>query len=621
MAKQAVKTKKTVDLRPEFNERLAPYYDELKWLYMELYDDMEHLNDLVETSFQFFKERNEELKAMDAERMQDADWYKRSTMMGMMMYVNNFAGNLEGLKEHIDYLSELHVNYLHLMPLLSMPEMENDGGYAVSDYRSVDKRIGTIEQLSEIAAICRKRGMSICLDFILNHTSDEHEWAMRAKNGEQEYMDRYICYDTYDIPSEFEKTVPQVFPKTAPGNFTWIACMKKYVMTSFYTYQWDLNYRNPVVFNEMTYNMLYLANKGVDIFRIDAVPYIWKELGTSCRNRPQVHTIMRMMRIIAQVVCPGVVFKGEVVMKPEEVAPYFGPLDKPECDMLYNVTTMVCIWNSLATKDTRVLRKQMESMNALPTQYAFINYVRCHDDLGWGLDEDYVRYLGFDPLEHKKFLYNFYSGKFPGSYARGELYNYDPATQDARSCGTAASFCGIEEAVYRGDQFAIDQSIQRDLMIHAYILSLSGIPVIYSGDEIAQCNDYDYHNDPVHAMDSRFIHRGKFDWTKAEQRKDASTVEGKVFQGLQKLVNIRRENDIFDGIARVYNINLEDTTLLAFAREAYFKKVICVYNFCEFTKYVNLWEDGRYTDLISGRKVRANDFMIEPYGYLWLMRD
>lgn len=621
MAKQAVKTKQTVDLRAEFDERLAPYYDELKWLYMELYNDMGHLNDLVATSFQFFKERNEELKAMDAERMQDADWYKRSTMMGMMMYVNNFAGNLEGLKEHIDYLSELHVNYLHLMPLLSMPETENDGGYAVSDYRNVDKRIGTIEQLSEVAGICHKRGISICLDFILNHTSDEHEWAVRAKNGEQEYIDRYICYDTYDIPSQYERTVPQVFPKTAPGNFTWIECMKKHVMTSFYTYQWDLNYRNPVVFNEMTYNLLYLANKGVDIFRIDAVPYIWKELGTSCRNRPQVHTIMRMMHIIAQVVCPGVVFKGEVVMKPEEVAPYFGPVDKPECDMLYNVTTMVCIWNSLATKDTRVLRKQMEAMNALPTQYAFINYVRCHDDLGWGLDEDYVRFLGFDPLEHKKFLYNFYSGKFPGSYARGELYNYDPVTQDARSCGTTASFCGIEEAVYRGDQFAIDQSIQRDLMLHAYILSLSGIPVIYSGDEIAQCNDYNYHNDPAHAMDSRFIHRGKFDWTKAEQRKDASTVEGKVFQGLQKLVDIRRENDIFDGIARVYNINLEDTTLLAFAREAYFKKVVCVYNFCEFTKYVNLWEDGMYTDLISGRRVRANDFMIEPYGYLWLMRD
>jgi amylosucrase len=429
-----------------------------------------------------------------------------------------------------------------------------------------------------------------------------------------------MCYDTREIPDEYEKTVPQVFPNTAPGNFIFCGEMGKYVLSTFNPYQWDMNYKNPVVFNEMACNMLYLANVGIEIFRIDAVPYIWKELGTSCRNLPQVHTIMRMLRIIAKAVCPAVVFKGEVVMAPHEVAPYFGPVDKPECDILYNVTTMVCVWNSLATRDVTLLKWQMDAMDALPPEFTFVNYVRCHDDIGWGLEESAVQYLGSDPLEHKKFLYHFYIGDYPGSFARGELYNYDPVSQDARSCGTCASLCGIEKALDECDPGALGLAVSRHLMIHAYIASLSGIPVIYSGDELAQLNDNRYTDDPVKAVDSRFIHRGKLDWARAEKRLDRETVPGLVFQALQKLIRLRAENPVFNAGARERTLDSGDKAVLAFRREGGGQTLTAVYNFSEFPKHVQPVQGGRCRDLLTGRDYADGAFEIGAYQALWLLK-
>lgn len=603
-----------------FETRLAACLDELKWLYSELYGETPCFEQLIGRIRQFAASRKPALTALDRAREADPEWYRRSDMLGMMMYTEQFADSLAGIEKRLPYLKELNVRYLHLMPLLKMPKKENDGGYAVSDFRQVDERIGTIDELSHLADVCREQKMSICLDFIVNHTSDEHEWAVRAKKGEKEYQDRYMCYDTREIPDEYEKTVPQVFPNTAPGNFIFCGEMGKYVLSSFNPYQWDMNYKNPVVFNEMACNMLYLANVGIEIFRIDAVPYIWKELGTSCRNLPQVHTIMRMLRIIVKVVCPAVVFKGEVVMAPHEVAPYFGPVDKPECDILYNVTTMVCVWNSLATRDVTLLKWQMDAMDALPPEFTFVNYVRCHDDIGWGLEESAVQYLGSDPLEHKKFLYHFYIGDYPGSFARGELYNYDPVSQDARSCGTCASLCGIEKALDECDPGALGLAVSRHLMIHAYIASLSGIPVIYSGDELAQLNDNRYTDDPVKAVDSRFIHRGKLDWARAEKRLDRETVPGLVFQALQKLIRLRAENPVFNAGARERTLDSGDKAVLAFRREGGGQTLTAVYNFSEFPKHVQPVQGGRCRDLLTGRDYADGAFEIGAYQALWLLK-
>ncbi|MBQ6539761.1 MAG: amylosucrase, partial [Oscillospiraceae bacterium] len=364
-----------------FKERFMRREDELKWLYMELYNgDTAAYDYFCGMIYKAYEARSDSLKKLDSDREKHPDWYKGHKLVGMLMYVKAFGGTLKGVREKLPYIEDCGVNYLHLMPLLESPADKSDGGYAVSDFRKVQPELGTMEDLAELAEDCHERGIAVCLDFVMNHTSEEHEWARRARAGEKEYQDRYFFFNDWEIPNEFEKTVPQVFPTTAPGNFTWCEEAGKVVMTCFYPFQWDLNYRNPVVFNDMTDNMLNLANNGVDIIRLDAVPYIWKELGTSCRNLKQVHTLVRIMRMVCEIVCPGVLLLGEVVMEPSKVVPYFGTVEKPECHMLYNVTTMASTWHTVATKDTRLLEHQLEQVFALPGEYTFLNYLRCHDD-------------------------------------------------------------------------------------------------------------------------------------------------------------------------------------------------------------------------------------------------
>ncbi|MCI9598690.1 MAG: amylosucrase [Firmicutes bacterium] len=605
----------------EFEYRSRLYYDELKWLYMELYGNKAMLDDLMETARRFYEERKPRLKRLDRKREQSPAWYGNSSMVGMMVYADQFAHDLAGVQEHLDHLKQLKVRYLHLMPLLKMPKDHNDGGYAVSDFRQVDERIGTMEQLSQLADLCQKNHISVCLDFVINHTSNEHEWALRAKNGEKEYQDRYLCFDDYSIPAEYEKTTPQVFPNTNPGNFIYDEQMGKYVMSTFHGYQWDLNYRNPAVFNEMAANLLFLANVGIDVFRIDAVPYIWKQLGTTSRNLPQVHSIMRMLRMLCKMVCPAVAFKGEVVMAPHEVAPYFGSVGKTECDILYNVTTMACVWNSLATRDVTLLKWQMDAMDALPREYTFVNYVRCHDDIGWGLDENAVRSLGLDPLEHKKFLYRFYAGDDPGSFARGRLYNYDPVSQDARSCGTCASLCGVEKAFWEDDPREMELALRRHVLIHAYIASLGGIPVIYSGDEIAQLNDYSYEQDPKKSDDARFLHRGEFRWQDAALIHKPGSREGRVYAALRDLIRVRAEHKVFDADAWEHTWETFDKSVLAFERRKGTERFVGIYNFCEEKKDIPLGFNEAFTELFSGRRVSGMGLTLEPYEYLWLLRN
>ena len=604
-----------------WEKRLEGFWDELKWLYFELYpgreDQFEALCGIIR---QRSEERSADLKALDAKRLADPDWYKRNDMVGMMMYTDAFAGTLKGVKKKLGYIEECGVNYIHLMPLLDSPRVRNDGGYAVSDFRKVKPELGTMEDLSELAAECHRRGISVCLDFVMNHTSDEHEWALWARDGKKEYQDRYFFYDTYEIPEQFEKTCPQVFPTTAPGNFTWLEDVKKYVMTTFYPYQWDLNYWNPVVFVEMTDNLLNLTNRGIDIIRIDAVPYIWKQLGTNCRNLPQVHTIVRMLRMICETVCPGVLLLGEVVMEPEKVVPYFGTVEKPECHMLYNVTTMATTWHTAAVSDVSLLKRQMDIIDALPRQYVFLNYLRCHDDIGWGLDYGWLRGQGMEEVAHKRYLNDYFTGKYPGSDSRGELYNDDPRLGDARLCGTTASLCGLEAAMERKDPEGERRAADRDLMLHGFMLTLSGIPMLYSGDEIGQLNDYRYKEDPKKAADSRYVHRGAFDWKKAGRRKEKGTVENRIFTGLKRLLTLRGSQNVFLNAAAVSTRETYDPSVLCLVRELDGEKLIGLFNFSSQGKTAWINEDGMYHDLISEESLEAKGVLMPPYGIRWMLK-
>lgn len=604
-----------------YQRRFEKYHDELRWLYMELYQNGSMFSELCDKMKQFYLERNRELKDLDFQREACSDWYKQNDLLGMMFYIDNFAKNLKGVEEKLDYIEQCSVNYIHLMPFLETPEGRSDGGYAVSDFRKVQEKLGTMEDLESLTAACHKKGINVCMDFVMNHTSEDHEWAQRARKGEGEYMSRYFFFDNSYIPSLYEKTVPQVFPTTAPGNFTWIEDAKHFVMTTFYPYQWDLNYKNPRVFNEMLYNFLYLANRGIDIIRIDAVPYIWKELNTPCRNLPQVHTIVRMMRIISEIVCPSVLLLGEVVMEPEKVVPYFGTVEKPECHMLYNVTTMATTWHTVATRDVRLLKKQLDIVNALPKEYVFLNYLRCHDDIGWGLDYQTLKMEGIEERAHKKYLNDYFQGYAGESNSRGELYNSDPVTGDARFCGTTASMCGIEKAGFEQNDAAMEKAIRFDIMLHAYMFMQSGIPVLYSGDEIGQVNDYTYKENPNKAADSRYIHRGAMNWELAKNSSDLKTVEGKLFLGLKQLEEIRKSEKVFVSYADTWTIETWDASILCIGRYWEGEKLIGIFNFSEMDKTAWINEtDGEYIDLISKREMKASGVDIPAYGFYYLKK-
>ena len=602
-----------------FERRLARHHDELRWLYMELYDNSSMFAELCSKLYSFYKERKRSLKLLDTKRENDPGWYRQNDMLGMMFYIDNFAGNLQGVKSKLSYLKDCHVNYIHLMPFLDTVEGRSDGGYAVADFRKVQEKLGTINDLTALTDACRKEKISVCMDFVMNHTSEDHEWAKRARAGEGEYMSRYFFFDNIYIPRQYEETVPQVFPTTAPGNFTYLPDLGQYVMTSFYPYQWDLNYKNPRVFNEMMYNFLFLANLGIDVIRIDAVPYIWKQLGTQCRNLPQVHTIVRMMRMIGEIVCPGVLLLGEVVMEPEKVVPYFGTVEKPECHLLYNVTTMATTWHTIATRDVSLLRRQLDTITSLPGDYMFLNYLRCHDDIGWGLDYRYLRSCGIDEVAHKRYLNDYFRGFTGSSNARGELYNEDFVTGDARFCGTTASMCGIERAVEEENDAMLDSSLRLDIMLHAYLFMQSGIPVIYSGDEIAQLNDYTYKDDPMRADDSRYIHRGKMDWDKEEQRKVPGTLQNRMFCALEKLEMIRRREKAFVSGADVWTLDTWQKEVLAIGRWYDGEKIIGIFNFSEHdrTAWINE-SDGLYEDLYTGKILEAKGVDMPAYGFYWL---
>lgn len=609
--------KKTAEYTKRFDER----YDELKWLYCELYNNnMEAFDWLCDSLYGYYQKRNADLKKLDRSRVKNPDWYKQNDLLGMMMYTNAFAGTLKGVKEKLPYVKSCGVNYLHFMPLLESPKGRDDGGYAVADFRKVKPELGTMEDLEELTAECHRQGISCCLDFVMNHTSEDHEWARAARNGDPVARSRYFFYDDWFVPNIYEETVPEVFPTTAPGNFTWINDCNQVVMTTFYPYQWDLNYANPMVFNDMVGNMLYMANRGIDVIRLDAVPYIWKQIGTNCRNLPQVHTLVRMMRIISEIVCPGVLLLGEVVMEPSKVVPYFGTVDKPECHMLYNVTTMASTWNTIATKNVGLLKRQMDQVCALPKDYVFLNYLRCHDDIGWGLDYDWLAQFGIDEVAHKKFLNDYFTGKGYNSDSRGELYNDDPRLGDARLCGTTASLSGLEAGQYEANADKIDQAIACDLMLHGYLLAQSGIPVLYSGDEIGQTNDYTYKNDPDKCADSRYLHRGNFPWDKVEKK---DSVAMKIFDALRHMEDIRASHDVFSCNANVYTIETGCASVLGLVREYVGHELRAFFNFSNMDQLIwTVPEDQAdiYTDLISGKTLRELGAVMPRYGCWWFYR-
>lgn len=603
-------------------DRISNIMTEIRRLYLGLYGREDKLDELIQSIGEAAARRKEPLLELDSKRLADPFWYLSPLMTGMTMYTDLFCGTFRGLKDRIGYLCGLGVTYLHLMPFLRKPAGENDGGFAVSDFLSTDPSLGTNQDLEELADALREAGISLCMDFVMNHTSDEHEWAMRAKRGEKEYQARYYTFPDRTEPDEYEKTTPEVFPSTAPGNFIYSPEMGRWVMSSFYPYQWDIDYHNPDVFNDIVRAAMMWANLGVEVFRLDAVPYIWKEKGTSSRNLPQVHTIVRLLRLVLEAVAPAVILKGEVVMAPAELAAYFGSADEPECHLLYSVSDMVNIWGALSSKDTRLLYSQVEDFLRIPGG-AFVNYIRCHDDIGWGFDEEKERQLGIDPLLHKIFQYRFYEGSFPGSFASGELYNYDPATRDARSCGTTLSLCGLEKAIAERSDEKIELALKRFRLLYSVVYSLPGIPLINSGDEIGQLNDLSYRNDPLKKDDSRYIHRSPFRWEAADSLANPESIPSRLHSILLDLRRLRESLPMFSHDAEVFTWHTENDAVFALRRRSDKGTLLSVFNFSPEPQAASFpYFTGMYRDFFSGERFEPGaELRVQGYDVLFLVSE
>jgi amylosucrase len=518
---------------PAFDARLARSFPTLHALFGRLYgerdDALDALSGVVADAAASWADRPDDLKAADARREADTGWYLSNRMLGGVCYVDRYAGDLAGVRARIPEFVELGLTYLHLMPLFAVPEGNSDGGYAVSSYRAVAPHLGTIDDLQALAAELRANGISLVLDFIFNHTASNHEWARKAVAGEPGYEDFYLVFPDRTMPDAYEKTVREIFPDDHPGSFVQLPD-GRWIWATFHSFQWDLNYANPAVFRAMAGEMLFLANLGVDVLRMDAVAFIWKRLGTPCESLPEAHLLLQAFNAVLRIAAPSLLFKSEAIVHPDEVVEY---ISLGECQLSYNPLQMALTWEALATRDPRMLRQALERRHALPEGCTWVNYVRGHDDIGWTFADEDAAEFGIDGFDHRRFLNAFYVNRFPGSFARGVPFQENPRTGDARVAGTTASLAGIEA----GDAHGVD----RVLLAHAIALSTGGIPLIYLGDEVAQLNDYSYVDDPATADDSRWVNRPRYPAEAYARRHDASTPAGAVYAGLTRLIRVRRE--------------------------------------------------------------------------------
>ena len=523
---------------------------------------------LVETLALRYIERSPALRKSDLARELDYNWFLNQKWVGMALYCDRFAGTLPGLRTRLPYLQELGVNMVHIMPILDCPPGKSDGGYAVRDFKKIDPRFGTVDDMSALASTMRKRDMLLVLDVVVNHTSDQHEWAQRARQGEKKYQDYYFVFDDRETPDIYEETMPEIFPATAPGNFTWSEEMGKWVMTVFHNYQWDLNYRNPAVLIEMIDIILFWANKGADILRLDAVAFLWKKIGTASQNEREAHLLLQLMKDCCQVTAPGVLFIAEAIVAPSEIAKYFGEdaINAKECEIAYNATFMALLWDAVATKNVEVLRHGIKSLPNKLERATWLNYVRCHDDIGLGIDDNDIRLAGYDPAQHRRFLVDYFTGRYEGSPARGLPFGANPKTGDARISGSLASLVGLESAIERHDDAAIDAAIKTIVLLHSMILSFGGLPLLYYGDAVGMLNSQAYLADPDQRDDNRWLHRSYFDWDKAELRHRTGTVENRIFHAIRKLIALRKDVPAFADFDNRTLLTSDNPHLLVFSR-------------------------------------------------------
>lgn len=620
-----------------FYTRLGANFYAIHSLLYRLYGDRKdfthYAQRLVETMARQYINRNENLRQLDIDREKDYNWFVSQKWAGMALYCNGFAGNLRGLCERLGYFQELGINLVHIMPIMLCPDGSSDGGYAISNFRKIDPRAGTLQDLKRLSNAMREREILMVLDVVVNHTSDEHEWAQKARAGDSVYQDYYYTFETRNVPDMFEQNMPEVFPETAPGNFTWNEQMGRWVMTVFNDFQWDLNYSNPAVFIEMLDIILFWANQGADILRLDAVAFLWKKIGSTCQNEREAHLILQLMKDCCQVTAPGVLFIAEAIVAPVEIIKYFGEdaVIAKECEIAYNATFMALLWDAVATKNTKLLNQGIKSLPVKLERATWLNYARCHDDIGLGFDDRDIVEAGYQPVDHRQFLVNYYTGNYDDSYACGIPFGQNEKNGDMRISGSLSSLVGLQYAQNKGDAEDIEDAVKLIMLLHSLICSFGGIPLLYYGDEIGTLNDDNYLNDPNKAGDSRWVHRPTINWEKAELRNTAGTIEYKIFSGLKRMIAVRKEIEAFADFNNRELIETSNPYLFVFERYNISQpkeNVLVVANFNKQPNSLDLseidcWKDEQHIqliDLYSGKSpdIFKNTLVIPGFSFYWL---
>lgn len=575
--------------------------------------------------------RPEDLKWLDMARDLEPDWFQRPDRVGYVFYIDLFAGDLDGVRGKLDYLESLGVTYVHLMPCLKPRDGDNDGGYSVMDYRAINPRLGSMDAFEALACDLRARGMSLCIDLVLNHTAKEHAWADAARAGDAKYLDYYLTFEDRTRPDAYEETLLEIFPDTAPGNFTWQPEMERWVWTTFNTHQWDLNWANPEVFLEIAEVMFFLANKGVDILRLDAVAFMWKRMGTKCQSEPEVHMILQALRAVCRIVCPAVLHLEEAIVAPAEMLPYLGRgvHDGKEGNLAYHNSLMVQFWSALASRDTGMMRHVLAThFPAVLRNATYATYIRCHDDIGWAITPEDAAAVGADGAMHRKFLSEFYTGAFEGSFAKGALFGVNEETGDSRISGSFASLAGLETALEADDSSRTQNAVDRILMGHALIAGFGGIPLIYMGDELGLLNDWSYLSDPDKAADSRWVHRPTMDWDLVRHVQDGGAKDapaGQIWHGVQHVMARRAATPELHAAHPVHILDAPDSRIFAMTHDAPTGPLLCLYNFSEdWAGLPGEWAQGagvrQFHDALSDQPVHLTNGMISlpPYGRVWL---
>lgn len=602
------------EFKANLEQHFPALFNALVELYGHHYDLHFHLDRLVRQMAAHFENQQ-------GHSLADTDpfWYQSEKNLGIAVYVDLFAGDLMKLKERIPYLKELGISYLHLMPLYLAPEGDSDGGYAVSDYRQVNPKLGTNDDLKALADALHAAGMRLVLDFVFNHTSDEHRWAEAAKAGDKRYQDYYYLLSDENEVAEYNTTVREIFPTVRRGSFTWVNEVDAWVWTTFNSFQWDLNYSNPEVFVAITDEMLHLASLGCDVLRLDALAFIWKQKGTMCESLPEAHTLIKAFNACLRICAPHLLFKSEAIVHPDEVNKYIG-LD--ECQLSYNPLMMALMWESLATRETKLLTASLKRSFQIPQQTRWVNYVRCHDDIGWTWDDNVAGQLGINGYDHRLFLNRFYTGQFEGSFARGVPFQQNPANGDCRVCGTLASLAGLELAVEQADTAAIELALARIKLLNSLNLSMTGIPLLYQGDDLGVLNDPSYLDDPHKRDDARWVNRKALSEQDFERAENLQTVQGRVSDSLKQLIELRQSNPVF-GSSQTEILETYNPHAFAFARIGNPQRLVVLANFSEHSleipgSILDILASDSVNDLISGRAlVKSEPVTLAAYQVIW----